>query len=84
MNILDEAKKFININVEIKKEAVAELVHDKVLLPLLEKAVDIIPTELDNAYFESKKVEIKLAAVTLIVVELTKLEEKIKEALSAE
>lgn len=84
MNILEEAKKYINISVEIKKEAVAELVHDKALVPLLEKAVEIIPTELDNAYFESKRVEIKLAAVTLVVVELTKLEEKIKEALSAE
>jgi len=79
MDVLQELKKLVNIEIKIKSDEVTNLVFDKAVMPVLNKAVDIIPTEIDNAYLAEKKDELKILAGGLIATEVAKLQEKIDE-----
>lgn len=80
MNVLEEIKSVVEVKVDIKEEALAEKLFDAAVMPLLEKAVDIIPTEIDNAYLEEKKDELREHFYKLVAQGVEKVESKIEEA----
>ena len=77
MNVLDELKKVVEVKVVIKEDAANELIFDKIVDPLMLKLTkDIIPTELDDALYLSKKEEVKQFLKELLTKGVDKLEEK--------
>lgn len=79
--ILEKIKTLIDLELDIKEEAIAELLFDKVVDKAMLKLVELIPTEIDNAFYESKKDELKALVTELVVTELKKLEDKANEAI---
>lgn len=73
MNLLDEVKSVVKI--EIDEKALADKIFDLGVDPLMEKLMDIIPTEFDNVLYASKKEELKVLFAELVAKGESKLEE---------
>ena len=81
MNVLDEVKDVIEIKVDIKEDVLSAKLFDKAVDPLMLKLVELIPTEIDNAFYAGKKEELRTFFNELIKTEVAELEEKIKSVL---
>jgi len=81
MNILDEIKSVVEVKINIKEDVLAQKLFDQAVDPLMLKLVGYIPTELDNAYYEGKKEELKIMFTELLTKEVAKIEAKIDSAI---
>ena len=81
MNVLDEVKEVIEIKVQLKGDVLAQKLFDKAVDPLMLKLVDLIPTEIDDAFYDGKKEELKVLFTELVKSEMDKLQGKIEDTL---
>lgn len=81
MNVLDEIKDVIEVRVDIDEQKLSDKLFDHAVDPLLLKLVELIPTEIDNAFYAGKKEELRLLFTALLTKEVEKLEDKIDSAL---
>ena len=73
MNLLDELKGVIQIRINDK--ALAGKIFDLGVMRVLEKLVEVIPTDIDNALLEKYKEELKVEFIGAIEAGTDKLEE---------
>jgi len=81
MNVIDELKQVIEVKIEIKEDVLAEKLFEQAVDPLMQKLVDLIPSEIDNAFYASKKAELKVLFAELLKKEINKVEDKIDDVL---
>jgi len=55
MNIFNELKEVIKVEIKIDEEALANKLFDLGVMPVLEKLTDVIPTEFDDILLASQK-----------------------------
>ena len=79
--IIETAKGLVDIKIDVEEKVIAEMLFDKVVDKAMIKLVELIPTEVDNAFYESKREELKQLVVDLVTQELKKLEDKANEAI---
>jgi hypothetical protein len=73
MNLLDELKGVIQIRINDK--ALAGKIFDLGVMRVLEKLVEVIPTDIDNALLEKYKEELKSEFIEALEAGTDKLEE---------
>ena len=73
MNLLDELKGVIQIRINDK--ALAGKIFDLGVMRVLEKLVEVIPTDIDNALLEKYKEELKVEFIGALEAGTDKLEE---------
>ena len=84
MKLLEELKEVVEVRVDIKEDILAEKLYDKAVMPLLEKVVDLIPTEIDNAFLEANKEKLKESFFELINEGVSEAEARVDEVLGNE
>jgi hypothetical protein len=76
MNVLEELKEVIEVEVVINEEKAADKIFDKAVDPLMVKLTEIIPTEFDDALYATKKEELRQLFRSFLIKGVDKLEEK--------
>lgn len=79
MNVLDEIKGIVEIN--INEDLLCDKLFDRAVDPLMLKLVGLIPTEIDNAFYASKKEELRVLFKSLVAAEVQKVEDKVDAVL---
>lgn len=81
MNIVDELKSVIEIKIDIKEDVLGQKLFDMVIIPLLVKVTDLIPTDIDNLWVEANKEDIKAKFLVLLAAGVSHAEKKVEDAL---
>ena len=76
MNVVDEIKEIIDVKIVIDEKALSDKLFEKAVDPLIQKVLDLIPTEYDNALYLAKKEELKEFFFEQVVKGVDVLEEK--------
>jgi len=77
MNLLDEIKEVVEVKVTINEDKLGDKLFEKAVDPVMLKLVELIPTEFDNMYYESKKEELKALFKEQLSKGVDELEEKL-------
>lgn len=75
MNLKDEIRGVISVDID--EALLADKLFDGAVDPLMQKLLDLIPTEIDNAFYEGKKDELKMLFKALVIEHVSKVEDAV-------